>query len=100
MVDIHPVVADYRRDYPVRVYVPARNRGTEPVWPRLGVLGSIPGPARRRAKAAGMVARRLGYEALATPRLSRSTLRLNAMTRPSTPSRRRTELNSERCTAS
>src|SRR5260370_17151997 len=57
------------------------------------------GPPRRRVKAAGTVARRSGYEALATPRLSRSTLRLNALTRPSTPSRRTTQLNSERCTA-
>src|SRR4029077_13685683 len=39
------------------------------------------------------------YDALATPRLSKSTLRFNAMTKPSTPSRRSTELNSERCTA-
>jgi hypothetical protein len=33
----------------------------------------------------------IGYEALATPRPSKSTLRFNAMTRPSTPSRRRIE---------
>src|SRR5437899_1869499 len=39
------------------------------------------------------------YDALATPRLSKSTLRFSATTRPSTPSRRRIELNSERCTA-
>ena len=31
---------------------------------------------------------------------SKSTFRFNATTRPSTPSRRRIELNSERCTAS
>ena len=43
---------------------------------------------------------RLGYCALATPRPSKSTLRFNATVRPSTPSRRSTELNSERCTAS
>ena len=40
-----------------------------------------------------------GYDDLAMPR-SKSALRFSAMTRPSTPSRRRTELNSERCTAS
>jgi hypothetical protein len=46
------------------------------------------------------VPRLTGYCALATPWLSKSTLRFNATVRPSTPSRRSTELNSERCTAS
>jgi hypothetical protein len=38
--------------------------------------------------------RRFGYA-----RPNKSTLRFNAMTKPSTPSRRRIEWNSERCTA-
>jgi hypothetical protein len=88
MVDVDPVAAVHRRDRHVRVHVPARKCGTQPIWPRADVLGSIP---RIRHSV---------YEALATPRPSRSTLRFNAMTRPSTPSRRRIALNSERCTAS
>jgi hypothetical protein len=45
-----------------------------------------------------LASRDTSYDDRATLR-SKSTLRFSAMTKPSTPSRRRTELNSERCTA-